>query len=85
MVHQPVQLAFDKPAGEGHAIPVPCNKDAKELQPVTGVENHLIIPVDLEIAWESLEFHAMIDSGATSNFINQHIVELFNLPTEKKE
>lgn len=46
---------------------------------------HIVVPTTLTIAGEETRPTAMIDTGATSSFINRKFVEKHDLPTTQKE
>ncbi|OMH78676.1 Retrotransposon-derived protein PEG10, partial [Zancudomyces culisetae] len=59
-------------------------------QPLTSImtsttNEHLVIPVTLFIANKSLKLNAMIDSGATSCFIDSEFANKVNIPLLMKE
>jgi hypothetical protein len=41
---------------------------------------HLMLPIVLKAAWKTLETSAMINSGATGNFVNSRFIKERSLP-----
>lgn len=44
---------------------------------------HLVLPISLTVNGRTVSLCAMIDSGATGNFINGSVIRKYGLPTEK--
>lgn len=48
-------------------------------------KDHLVVELVLEVGGQSISTYAMIDTGATSNFIDLSFVKAHGLPLEEKE
>ena len=55
-----------------------------DLQSIRGDKMHVTIPLHTEIAGRRIEFLAMLDSGATGNFVDSGLVDRLHIPRVQK-